>query len=663
MRNTMTTRSTLALVLVACGCQRAVPAQPTPPPAMDVPRAVDATRATTADAGDLTLPLSRLVAFGSADAVRTWINTYQSAHGGRRRGGMAAESAGDATGLGGGGTGEGSIGMGNLGTMGSGAGTGSGDAMSVAVLSSGGIEQEVARAAVSTGIIILLLGADPSGTLVKLSQYLKTYNKLYFINVNYGKRLDTFLSRIGDMFKTINDKEDLALNSINTRGKLSRAKVTIDFLKGFKDKVIIYIISWILRLFAARLIAYQSCESPKVVTAIYYLQKLSLLAFNLVRADFAFIIPRTILHRREHNALELLIVFIVMVLLFLDCLEWVNMIFDDDLWMRLYRRKKRQIDDLARIANESEERRVDPAAPNNSQSQELNTTDEKSRYSQGMMTQINYKSTYKELAVNQHLLTMMSARLTVDEKVYRSRGCRALFTFGFVRLTIFNLMIACGQYTSGLILSVLLFCELAKLIYLFVLQFKLGMMASKTLYVLEILQCVFLTSFLAMALLIHRMSFNDVIPSVYQTTGIWIVLISCGAEYVFLLVYVGIASVTYYKNRKVRNLFFMRNKEAIDSPFMKRYKNAEESEVPATPAVAAPEGAGDRNEGQPLAQAVSACDVESEIRSSGSRAAGTREWPIAAPGCHSAPTPPACGPGCPWRSLRSAAAGRWRPVR
>jgi hypothetical protein len=133
MRNTMTTRSTLALVLVACGCQRAVPAQPTPPPAIDVPRVVDATRAAAVDAGDLTLPLSRLVAFGSADAVRTWINTYQSAHGGRRRGGssgpapvVASESAGDAFGLGGGGTGEGTIGMGNLGTLGSGAGTGSG---------------------------------------------------------------------------------------------------------------------------------------------------------------------------------------------------------------------------------------------------------------------------------------------------------------------------------------------------------------------------------------------------------------------------------------------------------------------------------------------------------------------------------------------------------
>lgn len=128
MPNTMTTRSTLALVLVACGCQRAVPTPPHPP-AVDVPRVTDATHATVVDAGDLTLPLSRLVAFNSAAAVRTWINTYQSAQGHGRRGGPGAPPAptpdaiGDGFGLGGGGAAEGTIGMSSIGTLGSGAGT------------------------------------------------------------------------------------------------------------------------------------------------------------------------------------------------------------------------------------------------------------------------------------------------------------------------------------------------------------------------------------------------------------------------------------------------------------------------------------------------------------------------------------------------------------
>ena len=73
----MTTRSALAFVLVACGCQ---PRTPTPTPTTDVPRATDAPQSVMVDAGPAPSAVSpRLVAFGSADAVRTWINTYDTA--------------------------------------------------------------------------------------------------------------------------------------------------------------------------------------------------------------------------------------------------------------------------------------------------------------------------------------------------------------------------------------------------------------------------------------------------------------------------------------------------------------------------------------------------------------------------------------------------------
>ena len=119
----MNTRTTLALVLVACGCQRATPT-PTPPVAVDVPRVTDATQA-AADAGPPSAVSPRLVAFGSADAVRAWINTHGT-DGLRRRGGSGNGLGASGTGLGGGGAAEGTIGMGSIGTLGSGAGTGSG---------------------------------------------------------------------------------------------------------------------------------------------------------------------------------------------------------------------------------------------------------------------------------------------------------------------------------------------------------------------------------------------------------------------------------------------------------------------------------------------------------------------------------------------------------
>ncbi len=101
----MNPRSALALVLIACGCQRAVPTPPHP----DVPRV-----AVVPDAGPPSAVSPRLTAFGSAAAVRTWINTYDSA-GPARRGGLMAGSFGVGFGVGTGG-------LGTMGTMGHGAG-------------------------------------------------------------------------------------------------------------------------------------------------------------------------------------------------------------------------------------------------------------------------------------------------------------------------------------------------------------------------------------------------------------------------------------------------------------------------------------------------------------------------------------------------------------
>lgn len=419
--------------------------------------------------------------------------------------------------------------------------------------------------AVTTGIIILLLGADPSGTLVKLSQYLKTYNKLYFINVNYGKRLDTFLSRIGDMFKTINEEDRTAFARVY-RGKLSKRLITLDFLKGYKDKVIIYIVSWILRLFAARVIYWQVFESPTMVHVMYYTHKLFLVCYNMVRADFAFFVPRVFLHSNEVDYFELWLTGIVMVLLFLDCLEWVNMIFDDDLWMRLYRRKKRQIDDLARISNELEEAGKDTAAPTN-QSLAMNTTDEKSRYSQGMVTQINYKRTWESLESNPHLLAMMSSALSVTEEVYASRSCRAHFTFLMLRLVWYNWCILVGQYACGLTIVAMMLFEATKLIYTLRLQSKLKFMSSKTMFVSETLQSSCLISFLTIALLVRGYGFNELVGDSYQDAGIWIIIASCGSEYILLLIFVTVILREQYLTRKARHIYNTRNKGKLPEYF------------------------------------------------------------------------------------------------
>jgi len=248
-----------------------------------------------------------------------------------------------------------------------------------------------------------------------------------------------------------------------------------------------------------------------------------------------------------------------MVLLFLDCLEWVNMIFDDDLWMRLYRRKKKEMDEFKKIEIELKEGRVAEDSTANPVQETANATDEKSRYSQGMVTQINYKRTYKELHANYHMLIMMSNSLKVTDQVYNSKLCRLLFSFTMSRLPIYHLLIVSCQNASGLNTSFLILFELLKLIYTLLMQFKLKIARRPITIFVEILQSIGLMAFLFIALLLHTKRFNELVGDSYQDAGIWIIIASCGSEYILLLIYIGIAAMEHFKTRKIRKVYEQRN--------------------------------------------------------------------------------------------------------
>ena len=57
-------------------------------------------------------------------------------------------------------------------------------------------------------ILMAITVIDPTGVLTRFSQMIKIVTKLYYININYGARLDTFLSRIGETFMTMKDPDD-----------------------------------------------------------------------------------------------------------------------------------------------------------------------------------------------------------------------------------------------------------------------------------------------------------------------------------------------------------------------------------------------------------------------------------------------------------------------
>jgi hypothetical protein len=55
----------------------------------------------------------------------------------------------------------------------------------------------------ATGLAVMgtLLAADPTGAFFRFTKILQIVNKLYFININYGKRLEAFLAKSATIAK------------------------------------------------------------------------------------------------------------------------------------------------------------------------------------------------------------------------------------------------------------------------------------------------------------------------------------------------------------------------------------------------------------------------------------------------------------------------------
>src|SRR3990167_7268183 len=100
----------------------------------------------------------------------------------------------------------------------------------------------------STSLGFVWLGLDPTGTFFRFTKILQIVNKLYFININYGKRLEAFLAKCKISLQNTYNMNELVYNSANFRGKLDQAKVGVSLISVCRTMVIFYLMSWALQL-------------------------------------------------------------------------------------------------------------------------------------------------------------------------------------------------------------------------------------------------------------------------------------------------------------------------------------------------------------------------------------------------------------------------------
>jgi len=151
------------------------------------------------------------------------------------------------------------------------------------------------------GIMGGLLALDPTGTFFRFTKILQIVNKLYFININYGKRLGALFMAISgfEVYDPDENRPQKVYNNLHYRGKLTAREITLDFYGYASWRKWLYFSSWIVKMMIVLLTKLNAKIGKIGIYFCHYANKVHLIIFNLVFIDFIWLAPRTLLHSRD----------------------------------------------------------------------------------------------------------------------------------------------------------------------------------------------------------------------------------------------------------------------------------------------------------------------------------------------------------------------------
>jgi hypothetical protein len=377
--------------------------------------------------------------------------------------------------------------------------------------------------------MITVATLDPSGILVRFCQILKIINKLYFININYGKRLDAFLSKIVASFKLkTTSSTELVYNQSNYRGKISSHKISLDVYEDYKILIFVYFGSWLLKLGFAVLSVLRPRVNKWVFLCLYVQPRVHLLIFNATFIDFLWLGSRTMLHARSLPIFSVIIAYTLFGLISLDIISTYHTVLHK-LNHQLYFEAK----DATTVLSKPK-----TGAPSSSASTSTIS-----------LPSVNISATYRLIESNYH----MNRQAYAD--FIGQRGAASILSWiGYplqvTRLAVYAVVTVPSQYASGLGICVLTAVEmflLGQSIYCYI---KYKYLKNIICLLIRITQSFFMLLYLTVCIAIHRKRFDEIIMDFYQDAGIWIVIASCVAEYLLLITYIAVAAYEFFKNRK-----------------------------------------------------------------------------------------------------------------
>lgn len=215
---------------------------------------------------------------------------------------------------------------------------------------------------VATGIEIASVAStvssmDPSGSLMKLSLNCKLISRLSFIDVYYGSLLDPILLQAGASFAKSSKKDRNFVEKMETgsKGRLSKANISLQIGDKLDFKIVLYLCSWFLRLalmrFHSKLVNKKN-SSLSFVKVLYYHKKIHFAVLNLIMSDGVFLCSRSLIHGSPFSS-EAIMSAMILTLVIIDlCLLFNKLNIIDDRNEFNNKKKEEFIKALEKIQNE-----------------------------------------------------------------------------------------------------------------------------------------------------------------------------------------------------------------------------------------------------------------------------------------------------------------------
>ena len=345
----------------------------------------------------------------------------------------------------------------------------------------------------------------------RFTEILQLVNKLYYLSVYHGRKLEPFLLSIAEITRGKNT----SLTEINSRAfryKLSKQHLTLNPLeiKIFTFKMVCYIISVLLQLLKS-LVLNTAKITKTIAYFCYFFDKFHNVMYHIVIYQSTWFISRSLLHSSDSQPIETKSIFLIsMIIISLDSIYIINKVF-----FRYLRTSMAK-----RITSDFE---INPSRILSKSSQT-----------------INQLKTRRKLELNIELMRLICTRISYkNPSISRSLTCKLVAIGFYTRIIIFTLTIISLQQSPYAQLAILICVEIANSVSSIYVHLRFRYYSSLLYLLMDVSQSILFSFYMALILFTLSSSrYKSNVKPGYQIAGIWIIISSCVIEYLLLMMIV-----------------------------------------------------------------------------------------------------------------------------